>query len=218
VSTVRILIADDHTLVRRGLRALLESQPGWVVVDEAVNGREAVIKAKELKPDIVILDISMPELNGMEATEQILKAMPKTEVLILTVHESERVVREVLEAGARGYILKSDADQDLVAAVQALSQHEVFFTPKVEQMVLVGYLRQNAPTPEEAGPRLPLTQREREILQLLAEGKSNKEVAKILYLGIKTVETHRARILRKLRLHSVGDLVRYAIRHHIIEP
>jgi DNA-binding NarL/FixJ family response regulator len=218
VSTVRILIADDHSMVRRGLRALLESQPGWVVVDEAVNGREAVTKAKELKPDVVILDISMPELNGMEATGQIRKATPKTEVLILTVHESERVVREVLEAGARGYVMKSDADQQLIAAVQALSRHEVFFTPKVEQMVLAGYLRHDAPPAEEKGPRLPLTQREREILQLLAEGKSNKEVAKALYLGIKTVETHRARILRKLRLHSVGDLVRYAIRHHIIEP
>jgi DNA-binding NarL/FixJ family response regulator len=202
-------------VVRHGLRALLESQPGWVVVDEAAHGREAVQKAEQEKPDVVILDLSMPELNGLEATRQILKAMPQTEVLILTVHESEQVVKEVLKAGARGYVLKSDAGRDLVAAVQALSQHQTFFTSKVAEMVLAGYLRRDAPAPEEAGPRLPLSSREREVIQLLAEGKSNKEVAKVLHLSVKTVETHRAKIMHKLDLHSIGDLIRYALRHNI---
>jgi len=218
MNTVRILIADDHEIVRRGLRALLESQPEWVVIDEAVHGREAVEKASKLHPDVVVLDISMPQLNGLEAARQILKEMPKTEVLILTVHESEQVVREILKTGARGYVLKSDAGRDLVSAVRALSEHQVFFTSKVAEMVLTGYLQRDASAPEEIEPGLPLTSREREILQLLAEGKSNKEVAKVLYLSTKTVETHRASIMRKLRLHSVGDLVRYAIRHHIVEP
>ena len=152
---VRILIADDHDVVRRGLRSLLEGQPGWVVVDEAVNGREAVKKAAHWKPDVVALDLSMPELNGLEATRQILKAAPGTEVVILTVHESEQVVREVLRAGARGYVLKSDAGRDLVAAVKALSQHKPFFTAKVAEMVLAGYLGQGASAGEEAAPRLP---------------------------------------------------------------
>ena len=214
---VRILIADDHDVVRRGLRSLLEGQPGWVVVDEAVNGREAVKKAAHWKPDVVALDLSMPELNGLEATRQILKTAPGTEVVILTVHESEQVVREVLRAGARGYVLKSDAGRDLVAAVKALSQHKPFFTAKVAEMVLAGYLGQGASAGEEAAPRLPLSSREREVTQLLAEGKSNKEIAKVLHLSVKTVETHRAKIMLKLGLHSIGDLIRYAIRHNIAE-
>jgi DNA-binding NarL/FixJ family response regulator len=218
MSTVRILIADDHDIVRRGLRALLESQPGWIVIDEAAHGREAVEKASKLQPDVVVLDISMPQLNGLEAARQILKEMPKTEVLILTVHESEQVVRDILKVGARGYVLKSDAGRDLVAAVQALSEHQAFFTSRVAEMVLAGYLRRDAPAPEEADPILPLSMREREIIQLLAEGKSNKDVAKALYLSAKTVETHRANIMRKLRLHSIGDLIRYALHHHIVEP
>ena len=218
MSSVRILIADDHDVVRRGLRALLECQPGWVVVDEAVNGREAVEKVAHWKPDVVALDISMPELNGLEATRQILKAAPETEVVILTVHESEQVVREVLKAGARGYVLKSDAGRDLVAAVHALSQHKPFFTAKVTDMVLTGYLGHCSSAAEEAEPRLPLSSREREVIQMLAEGKSNKEVAKALHLSVKTVETHRAKIMHKLDLHSIGDLIRYAIRHNIVEP
>jgi DNA-binding NarL/FixJ family response regulator len=219
VSTVRILIADDHEVVRRGLRALLESQSEWVVIDEAVHGREAVEKASKWQPDVIVLDISMPQLNGLEAARQIIKETPKTEVLILTVHESEQVVREILKTGARGYVLKSDAGRDLVDAVRALSEHRVFFTSKIAEMVLTGYLRRDdASAPGEREPGLPLSVREREILQLLAEGKSNKEIAKSLYLSIKTVETHRASIMRKLRLHSIGDLVRYAIRHHIVEP
>jgi DNA-binding NarL/FixJ family response regulator len=217
MSKVRILIADDHDVVRHGLCALLATQPEWTIVDEAIHGREAVKKAEQRQPDIAILDIGMPEMNGVEATRQILKVSPRTEVLILTIHESEQVVREVLGAGARGYVLKSDASRDLIAAVQALSQHKSFFTSKVAELVLAGYLQGRTPSPGSEGPHLPLSAREREITQLLAEGKSNKAVAKALHLSVKTVETHRAKIMRKLRLHSIGDLVRYAIRHNLAE-
>jgi DNA-binding NarL/FixJ family response regulator len=204
-------------VVRRGLRALLESQPGWTIVAEAAHGREAVEKVAQWQPDVVALDFSMPELNGLEATRQILKSAPGTEVLILTVHESEQVVKEVLQAGARGYVLKSDAGRDLVAAVHALSEHKTFFTAKVADMVLAGYLGQTAAAGEAPAPHLPVSAREREVLQLLAEGKSNKEVATVLRLSVKTVETHRAKIMQKLGLHSIGDLIRYAIHHHIVE-
>jgi DNA-binding NarL/FixJ family response regulator len=200
------------------LRSLLESQSGWVVVGEATQGREAVEKVEQLKPDVVSLDISMPELNGLEATRQILKIAPGTEVIILTVHESEQVVKEVLKAGARGYVLKSDANRDLVTAVRALSQHKTFFTSKVADMVLAGYLGHNTSAGEELEPHLPLSAREREVIQMLAEGKSNKDIAHALHLSVKTVETHRAKIMHKLGLHSIGDLIRYAIHHHIIEP
>ena len=215
---LRILIADDHDIVRRGLRALLDSQPGWTIVAEATQGREAVKQAKRLKPDIAILDISMPGLNGLEAARQILKASPRTEVLILTVRESEQVVREVLEAGVRGYVLKSDAGPTLVAAVEALSQHQPFFTSRVAALLLATYLHQGTPALPEGPPRSPLSSREREILQLLAEGESNKKIAQALHLSVKTVETHRANIMKKLDLHSLGDLIRYAIRNNLIEP
>ena len=214
---VRILLADDHEIVRRGLQAILKAQTGWSVVAEAANGREAVDLARQLKPAVVILDISMPELNGLEATRQILKDVPQTEVLILTMHESEQVVREVLDAGARGYVLKSDAGQDLVAAVESLSRHKPFFTSKVAEMVLEGYRKTGATGSKMTVPRNRLTPREREIVQLLAEGKSNKEVAVALGIGVKTAETHRANVMHKLNLQSLSDLVRYAIRNKIIE-
>jgi len=214
----RILVADDHEVVRRGLRVLLEAQPGWQVCGEAVTGREAVQKVRELKPDIVVLDITMPDLNGLEATRQILKTVPSTQVLILTVHDSDEVVHRVLCAGARGYLLKSDAGHDLVAAVEALSEHKAFFTPRVAERVLEGYL--NGGNSRDKGARTleaveALTQREREIIQLLAEGKSTKEVAAQLSISIHTAVTHRANIMRKLQLHSVSDLVRYAIRNNL---
>ena len=214
---VRILLADDHEVVRRGLHAILKAQTGWSVVAEAANGREAVDLARQLKPAVVILDISMPEMNGLEATRQILKDVPQTEVLILTMHESEQVVREVLDAGARGYVLKSDAGQDLVAAVESLSRHKPFFTSKVAEMVLEGYRKTGATGSKLPVPRSRLTPREREIVQLLAEGKSNKEVAATLGISVKTAETHRANIMHKLNLQSLSDLVRYAIRNKIIE-
>lgn len=212
-----ILVADDHEVVRRGIVALLEAQPGWTVCGQAVNGREAVEEAKRLKPEVVILDISMPELNGLEATRQILKVSPKTEVLIITAHASEQAAREVLAAGARGYVLKSDAGRDLVNAVESLCNHKPFFTRKVSEMVLEGYLGNRGPAEEEPLHRR-LTTREREVLQLLAEGKSNKEVAASLDISAKTAEAHRTNIMRKLDLHSMSDLVHYAIRNKLVEP
>ena len=215
MNTARILIGDDHAIVRRGLRALVESHAGWAVCAEASNGRETVRKVDELKPDLAIVDIGMPELNGLDATRQILKANPRTEVLILTMHQSEEVVAEVLKAGARGYVLKSDADQNLVAAVEALLQHKPFLSSNVTEVVLSEYVNRSSIGPE---PRSRITQREREIIQLLTEGKSNKEVASALNISTRTVETHRANIMRKLALESLGDLVRYAIRNKIIAP
>jgi DNA-binding NarL/FixJ family response regulator len=218
MSRLHLLIVDDHEVVRRGLRVLIESHPGWEVCGEAVSGREAVEKAKKLTPDVVVMDLAMPELNGLEATRQILKAAPRTRVLILTMHESEQLVREVLEAGAQGYVLKSDAGRDLVAAIEALSQHKVFFTSSVARIVLEGYRKMGSQADRLGEPTLLLSPREREIIQLLAEGKSNNEVAEVLYISAKTVETHRAHIMEKLNLHSITELVRYAIRNKIVEP
>ncbi len=216
---IRILLADDHDIIRRGLRELLETQPGWSVVGEANAGRQAVEMAIKLKPEIAILDLTMPELNGLEATRQIRKALPKTEVLIFTMHENEKLIRDVLSAGALGYVLKSDAARHLVAAVEALSQHKPFFSAKVSEAVLDGYLKGGREEPmsaDEVSNRL--TPREREIVQLLAEGKSNKEAADALGISAKTIETHRATIMRKLDLKSFAELVRYAIRNEIIQP
>jgi DNA-binding NarL/FixJ family response regulator len=217
VESLRIVIADDHEIVRRGLRSLLEAQPGWQVVAEAVTGREAVERIAQLKPDVVVMDISMPEMNGLEATRQVLKSRPKTEILVLTMHESEQVVREVLEAGARGYVLKSDAGRSLVAAVDSLRQHRPFFTSRVSEMVLKGYLHGRSEAAQDS-PRTRLTARERQIVQLLAEGKSNKEIGGALGISVKTAEAHRSNIMRKLDLHSISDLVRYAIRNKMVNP
>ncbi len=216
MTAMRILVADDHEVVRRGLQALLEAHPGWEVSGEAADGREAVEKARQLKPDVVIMDISMPILNGLEATRQILKLNPTARVLILTMHESDQIVREVLDAGARGYVLKSDAGRDLVGAVEALRRYNSFFTSKVAEVVLDGYRGLGAEDDKLSRDRL--TPREREVLQLLAEGKSSKEVAVELGLSVSTAETHRTNIMRKLDLHSISDLVRYAVRNNIIEP
>jgi DNA-binding NarL/FixJ family response regulator len=217
----RIFIADDHEVVRKGLISLLEAQPGWEVCGEAGDGREAVEKASELKPDITILDIGMPSLNGLEATRQILKVNPDAKILVLTLHDSDSVVREVLNAGARGFLLKSDAARDLVAAAEALRRDKTYFTSKVAAMVLEGYLKGGvAPSPTQV-TRNRLTPREREIVQLLAEGKSTKEVAVALGLSVKTAETHRSNIMRKLQIHSVSDLVLYAVRNnivHVVQP
>jgi DNA-binding NarL/FixJ family response regulator len=213
----RILVADDHEVVRKGLCALLQSQPDWEVCGEAGDGREAVDKALKLKPDVVILDIGMPSLNGLEATRQILRSNPASKVLILTLHDSDQVVREVLNAGARGFLLKSDAARDLVVAVEALRRDKTYFTSKVAAMVLEGYLKSGTTNPTQITPgRNRLTPREREIVQLLAEGKSTKEVAVALGLSVKTAETHRSNIMRKLQLHSVSDLVLYAVRNNIV--
>jgi len=211
-------VADDHEIVRKGLRSILEEQPGWEVTGEASDGREAVDKVRSLRPDISVVDVGMPGLNGLEATRQMLRNDPETKVLILTMHESDPLIREVLDAGARGYLLKSDASRDLVSAIDAIRRNKTYFTARVAQMVLDGYLDKKPRTPTEAElPTSRLTPRQREIVQLLAEGKSSKEVAVALGLSVKTAETHRANIMRRLNCHSVSELVRYAIRNNIIQ-
>jgi DNA-binding NarL/FixJ family response regulator len=214
---LRILVADDHDLIRRGLKQLLTAQPGWEVCAEAKDGREAVALAGEHKPEVVVMDISMPELNGLEAARRIRKELPKTEIVILTLHFSDQLVHEIVEAGARAYIMKSDADRDLVAAVEAASHRRSFFTPKAAEMVLNGFRKRDIEANANPGVRSRLTAREREIVQLLAEGKSSKEVAVALGISVKTAETHRANIMRKLDIHSVSELVRYAVKNMIIE-
>ena len=214
MKTVRILLADDHEVVRQGLRRLLEARPGWEICGEAGTGREAVEKASQLKPDVVVLDYSMPGLNGAEAARQIIQRVPRAEVLILTMHSSEDLIRGALEAGARAYVLKSDAGRDLISAVHALVEHKAFLSSGASGPVLDSYLRGAQPSASQHS----LTPREREILQLVAEGRSNKEIATTLTISTKTVEAHRANLMRKLRLTSVGALVRYAVRNQIIEP
>jgi DNA-binding NarL/FixJ family response regulator len=225
MTKLRILIADDHAVIRAGLRWVLESQADCEVCGEAVTGRQAVALAQQLSPDVVVLDIIMPELNGVEATRQIVKTVPDVHVLIFSGHESEQLVRESVAAGARGYVLKSDAQRELTAAVRGVRQREPFFSPGIAQIALQAYrnkqrspsggllTRNNSPTQPLASRGL--TPREREVLQLLAEAKSNKEVATTLGVSLPTVETHRANIMYKLSLHSIADLVRYAIRHQI---
>jgi DNA-binding NarL/FixJ family response regulator len=214
MKTVRILVADDHEVVRQGLRRLLEAKPGWEICGEATTGQEVVEKAKLLKPDIVVLDYIMPGLNGIDATRQIIEKLPRTEVLILTMHWSERLIRGALEAGARGYVLKSDASRDLISAVHALIEHKPFLSPGASGPVLKRYLE----TPQEQATPQVLTPRERQIVQLVAEGKSNKEIATTLKISTKTVEAHRANMMHKLGLSSTSEVVRFAIRNQIIEP
>jgi len=212
----RIVIADDHEVVRKGLRAILEAHPGWEGCGEAADGRSAVERAEELRPDVIVVDIGMPHLNGLEATRQILKNQPDTKVLILSVYESEQLVEEVLDAGARGYVLKSDASRDMVRAIEELQRNHTFFTSRVGQLVLETYLGRRAHGKMKGGSS-PLTPREREVVQLLAEGKSSKEVAVALNLSVKTAETHRANIMRKLDVHSISELVLYAVKNNIVQ-
>jgi len=212
----RVVVADDHEITRKGIRSILE-ESGWEVVAEARDGREAVEKVKSLRPDVVVLDVSMPSLNGLEATRQMLRQDPQTRVLILTMHQSDSLIHEVLKAGARGYILKSDAGRDLVSALDAIRRNRTYFTASAAQIVLDGYLDEKPRTPrEKESPASRLTPRQREIVQLIAEGKSNKEVAVTLNLSVKTTETHRANIMRRLNCHCVSELVHYAIRNNII--
>jgi DNA-binding NarL/FixJ family response regulator len=213
---IRILLADDHEVVRRGLVSLLAARPDWEVCGEAENGRQAVAMAAKLKPNLAVLDLSMPELNGLEATRQIRKEVPETEVLVFTMHESEQFVRDLLAAGARGYVLKSDVTTQLLNAVETVSRHKLFFTSEVAERVLEGFLRLGEVSPAEVPGAL--TAREREIVQLLAEARSNKEVAATLGISVKTVETHRASIMRKLSITSIVDLVHYAIRNNLVAP
>jgi DNA-binding NarL/FixJ family response regulator len=217
LNNLRILIADDHEIVRSGLRALLSVRPGWVICAEASTGREAVKLAEQHKPNIVVMDIAMPGLNGLEATRQIRKMLPKTQVVILSLHYSDQLVREVIDSGARAYILKTDASSDLQTAVEALASNRSFFTSGAAQVLIDGFCK---PASETQSPlmRKRLSAREREIAQLLAEGKSSKEVAVLLGISVKTAETHRSNIMRKLEIHGVSELVRYAVRNKMIEP
>lgn len=214
---VHILLADDHEVVRKGLRALLETQPGWKVIGEATDGREAVEKSQSMHPDVAIVDIGMPSLNGLEATRQIVKKAPRTRVLVLTMHDTNPLIQQVVKAGARGYVLKSDVASDLVSAVEALIRDQTFFTSKVSQIILDRYVGKNDLPENVADPDSPLTPREREVVQLLAEGKSSKEVAAVLGISVKTAETHRINLMRKLDCHSVAEVVRYAVRNLIAE-
>jgi DNA-binding NarL/FixJ family response regulator len=215
--SLRILVVDDHAVVRRGVRSLLESHEGWEVCGEATNGRDAVEQSRQLRPDVVVMDLSLPELNGLDATRQILKDGPGIEVLVLTMHHSEELAHDVLRAGARGYIMKSDADENLITAVDTLRQHKPFLTSTVTGFVLHDFVRRRDGAPADVSP-VDVTSREREIIQLVAEGRSNKEAASTLGISVKTIEAHRANIMRKLQLRSVSDLVRYAIRNKIVQP
>ena len=215
MKAIRILLADDHTVVRKGLRLLLESQPGFAVVADAANGREAVALAEEHRPDVVVMDVAMPVLNGTEAARQIMAKLPQVAVVFLSMHSDEGYVLKALKAGARAYLLKDSAEQDLITAVRVVSEGKAFFSPAISKMLVEDYLRQMQERKVEDSYEL-LTTREREVLQLLAEGKGNKEVAGILGVSLYTVETHRSNIFQKLNLHSSAELVLYAIRKGVI--
>jgi two-component system, NarL family, response regulator NreC len=208
---IKILLADDHALVRHGFRMILAAQPDMEIVGEAGNGREAVDLAQKLKPDVVVMDVAMPELNGIEATRRLIELSPRTRVLALSMHKDAVYVREILRAGARGYLLKDSADADLLAAVRAVGKGEGYLSPGVSDAVLSDYRR------HVTDPLDLLTSREREVLQLIAEGKTNKEIATTLTLSVYTVEAHRGRLMEKLNLHSTGELVRFAVRSGLID-
>ena len=215
MTPIRILLADDHTVVRDGLRALLEKQPDMAVVGEAADGRDSIRLAEEHSPDVVVMDIAMPNLNGIEATRRILAANPRTAVIMLSMHQDESYVLRSLKAGAKGYLLKDSPQADVVAAIRAVSQGRSFLSRKISRMLQEDYVQELESQGLEDSYDL-LTDREREILQLLAEGRANKEVASLLNIGVTTVETHRGHILQKLGLHSVPDLILYAVRKRLI--
>ena len=212
---IRILLADDHVVMRRGLRLLLENQPGFSVVAEASDGREAVDRAEAVKPDVAVLDIAMPNLSGIEATERITPMLPETRIVILSMHSDESYVLRALKAGVKGYLLKDSAEGDLVEAIKAVHQGKAFFSPDISRMLVEDYRRETKNRRVEDSYEL-LTPREREILQMLAEGKSNKDIATVLHLSLYTVETHRRNLQEKLNLHSFPELVLYAVRKGII--
>ena len=208
---IRILLADDHAVVRQGFKMILAAQPDMEIVGEAANGREAVELAEQLRPDVVVMDVSMPELNGIEATRRLASSVPHARVVALSMHKDSVYVREILRAGARGYLLKDSGAADLVAAIRAVASGESYLSPAVSGAVLDDY-RRHATNPIDL-----LTSREREVLQMLAEGKTNKEIAGVLNLSVYTVDAHRGRIMEKLNLHSIGELVRFAVRNGLIE-
>jgi two-component system, NarL family, response regulator NreC len=208
---IRILLADDHAVVRQGFKMILAEQPDMEIVGEAGNGREALALAESLKPDIVVMDVAMPELNGIEATRRMGESVPHTRVVALSMHKDSVYVREILRAGARGYLLKDSVAADLVSAVRSVARGEGYISPQVSNAVLDDYRR------HVTNPIDTLTSREREVLQMLAEGKTNKEIAVILNLSVYTVDAHRGRIMEKLNLHSINELVRFAVRNGLID-
>jgi DNA-binding NarL/FixJ family response regulator len=207
----RILIADDHDVVRAGLRTILEAHPNWVVVAEAADGKEAIDRAIDTKPDVAVIDHSMPLLNGIEVTRQIRGKLPQTEVLIFTMHDNETIIEDLLKAGAHGYLLKADAKRYLIAAIESLAVHKPFFTARVSDTLLKSYVARGRQA------KSVLTDRERSIVQLIAEGHTNKEIARLLNISLKTVESHRSAVMHKLNFHTSAELVRYAIRNKIVE-
>jgi DNA-binding NarL/FixJ family response regulator len=213
---LRILIADDHEVVREGVRALIEHEPGWEVCGAATNGQEAVHTAKKVKPDVAVLDMAMPELDGLEALREIKRALPNTEVVIFSAHHSEEVIGQLFEAGAKSYIQKSDAGRYLVAAIKSIAEHKPFFTSEISQILFAKFLSGSAGK-KQSGQKHTVTSRERDVVRLLAGGNSNKDVANCLGISIRTAETHRAALMRKLGLESLAALVRYAIRNNIID-
>jgi DNA-binding NarL/FixJ family response regulator len=215
---VRILLADDHDVVRRGLRMLLQEHAGWEICGEAMTGREAVDLAREMQPDVAIIDLMMPDLNGLGVTSQIRKVSERTLVLIFTMHHNETLIHGVLEAGARGYLLKTDAEQHVVTAVETLLRGQPYFSAQVSETVLEGFLRSGRHAAADSAVVPRLTPREREIIQLLAEGHRNKKIAQMLGISIKTVETHRTALMRKIGVKSIVELVRYAVRNNLTEP
>ena len=214
---IQILLADDHALMRRGIRDLLESDSELEVIGEASDGREAVRMAEKLKPDVMIMDLAMPELNGLDAIRQIRRDVPDVELLVFSMHDSEELIREVFAAGARGYVLKNDVALYLVEAVKSLARHKPFFTPRISEAILNSLVSTAAAGHEEPSRTGPLSSRERQILQLLAENKSNKDIAKALGISVRTVETHRRSVMQKLDANSIVELVHYAIRNGIVQ-
>ena len=214
---IRILLADDHALMRRGIRDLLTSESEFEIIGEAGDGREAVRLAEQLRPDVMIMDLAMPELNGLDAIRQIRKDAPEIELLVFSMHDSEELIREVFAAGARGYVLKSDVALYLIEAVKSLARHKPFFTPRISEAILNSLVSNSAPGQVEPTRPGPLSGREREILQLLAENKSNKDIAKALGISVRTVETHRRSVMQKLDANSIVELVHYAIRNGIVQ-
>ncbi len=215
---IQVLLADDHALMRRGIRDLLEADDGIKIVGEAGDGREAIELTEKFRPDVLIIDLTMPELNGLDAIRQIRKELPEVELLVFSMHSSEELIREVFAAGARGYVLKSDAALYLVEAVKSLARHKPFFTPRISEAILNTLVSSAGNGRPEASGAGPLSSREREILQLLAENKTNKEIATRLGISVRTVETHRRSIMQKLNANSIVELVHYAIRNGIVQP
>jgi DNA-binding NarL/FixJ family response regulator len=208
---IRIVLADDHAVVRQGFRLILAAQPDMEVVGEAADGRQAVELADSFKPDVLVMDVAMPGLNGIEATRRVSRLAPRTRILALSMHKDSIYVREILRAGARGYLLKDSIDQDLLAAVRALARGDGYLSPAVSEAVLTDY-RKHVTNPLDL-----LTSREREVLQMIAEGRTNKEIASALNLSVYTIDAHRGRIMEKLNLHSTGELVRFAMRNGLID-